>query len=96
MITLKNNIEKFNFSFAKYVLWCIIYIMSKRKNIEDKLRKAILDAKISRYKISQLSGVGEAQLSLFVNRKRTLTLTSAAKVAETLGLDLIQKKAGGK
>lgn len=67
-------------------------MQGKKENIEDTLRKAILDSKISRYKISQLCGVGEAQLSLFVNRKRTLTLTSAAKVAEALGLELIQRK----
>ena len=94
MATAKKNIEKTNFSLAKYIWLCIICVMSKSKkeNIEDKLRRAILDSKISRYKISQLSGVGEAQLSLFVNRKRTLTLTSAAKVAEALGLELIQTK----
>jgi len=62
------------------------------KDIEQKLREAILKSKMSRYKISQLSGVGEAQLSLFVNSKRTLTLTSAAKVAEVLGLDLKMKR----
>jgi plasmid maintenance system antidote protein VapI len=60
----------------------------QQTNIEEKLRKAILSSEMSRYRISQLSGVGEAQLSLFVNRKRTLTLTSAAKVAKVLGLDL--------
>lgn len=68
----------------------IIYNMSK--DIEQKLREAIIKSKMSRYKISQLSGVGEAQLSLFVNGKRTLTLTSAGKVAEVLGLDLKPKK----
>lgn len=62
------------------------------KDIEKKLREAILKSKMSRYKISQLSGVGEAQLSLFVNGKRTLTLTSAAKVAKALGLELVPTK----
>jgi len=62
------------------------------KDIEQKLREAIIKSKMSRYKISQLSGVGEPQLSLFVNGKRTLTLTSAAKVAEVLGLDLKMKR----
>jgi plasmid maintenance system antidote protein VapI len=62
------------------------------KNIEQKLREAIAKSKMSRYKISQLSGVSEAQLSLFVNKKRTLTLPAAAKVAEVLGLELKPKK----
>lgn len=78
------------FSLAKQLYGCIIYNMSK--DIEQKLREAILKSKMSRYKISQLSGVGEAQLSLFVNGKRTLTLTSAAKIAEVLGLDLKTKR----
>lgn len=62
--------------------------MEKKKNIEAQLREAIKSSEMSRYKISQLSGISEASLSLFVNRKRTLTLESAAKVAEVLGLEL--------
>ncbi len=63
--------------------------MSKGKtDIEIKLKQAIINSDFSRYRISQLSGVSEAQLSLFVNNKRTLTLTSAAKVAEALKLEL--------
>ena len=62
------------------------------KDIERKIREAIIKSKMSRYKISRLSGIGEAQLSLFVNGKRTLTLTSAAKVAKVFGLELKPKK----
>lgn len=66
--------------------------MRKRKSdIESQLRRAIIESSMSRYKIAKLSGIGEAQLSLFVNRKRTLTLTSAAKVADVLGLELTPK-----
>lgn len=61
------------------------------KNIEQKLLRAILKSKMTRYRISQLSGVTEAQLSLFVNGKRTLTLPVAAKIAEVLGLELVEK-----
>jgi plasmid maintenance system antidote protein VapI len=61
------------------------------KDIEQKLRDAIVKSEMSRYRISQLSGVGEAQLSLFVNGKRTLTLSVAAKIAKTLGLELVVK-----
>lgn len=51
-------------------------------------------SELSRYRISKLSGVSEGQLSRFVMdkddpRHRTLTLTSAARVAEVLGLDLL-------
>ena len=61
------------------------------KDIEKKLREAIVKSKMSRYKISQLSGVGQAQISLFVNCKRTLTLPAAAKLAKVLGLELVEK-----
>jgi len=67
--------------------------MPKAKtDIETQLRKAIIESPVSRYKIAKESGVGEAPLSLFVNRKRTLTLTSAAKVADVLGFELVPKK----
>jgi len=74
--------------------------MGKRKSdIEAQLRKAIKESPMSRYKIAQEGGIGEAPLSLFVNRKRTLTLASAAKVAKVLGLVLMpsrsKRKAGG-
>lgn len=62
------------------------------KDIEQKLREAIVKSKMSRYRISQQSGVSEGQLSLFVNGKRTLTLPAAAKVARLLGLMLVQRK----
>jgi transcriptional regulator with XRE-family HTH domain len=78
--------ENLHLSLAKPLRWCIICNMSK--DIEKKLRDAIIKSKMSRYRISRLSGVSEAQLSLFVNNKRTLTLTSAAKVAKVLGLEL--------
>jgi transcriptional regulator with XRE-family HTH domain len=68
--------------------------MGKSNDIEIQLREAIEDSGMSRYKISQLSGISEASLSLFANRKRTLTLESAAKIAEVLGLEL--KPTGGK
>ena len=68
--------------------------MGKYKDIETQLRMAIESSEMSRYKISQLSGISEASLSLFVNRKRTLTLESAAKIAQVLNLEL--KPTGGK
>jgi len=66
------------------------------KDIERKLRDTIIESKMSRYRISQLSGVSEGQLSLFVNGKRSLTLPAAAKLAKVLGLELKPKKEKGK
>lgn len=64
------------------------------KDIEQKLRDEIIKSKMSRYKISQESGVSEAQLSLFVNGKRTLTLPAVAKLAKVLELELKRKRKG--
>jgi len=58
------------------------------RNIEMQLREAIVKSGMSRYELSKQSGVTNSQLSLFVNRERSLTLTSAAKVARVLGLEL--------
>lgn len=60
----------------------------EKPNIEEQLRTAIEDSEMSPYQISKLSEVTESQLSLFINNKRTLSLNSAAKVAEALGLEL--------
>jgi len=57
-------------------------------DIEERLRKEINASKMSRYQISRLSGVTEAQLSMFLSNKRTLNLSSAAKIASLLRLEL--------
>ena len=67
--------------------------MKKKRNtddIEEQLRDAILNCGMSRHKLSQISGVATSQLCFFVNRERSLTMTSAAKVAKTLGLELTE------
>ena len=62
------------------------------KDIEKKLREAIIKSKMSRYRIAKESGLTESQLSYFVNDKRSLTLPAAAKLAKVLGLELKPKK----
>jgi plasmid maintenance system antidote protein VapI len=67
--------------------------MKKKRNtrdIQEQLRDAILNCGMSRHKLSQISGVATSQLCFFVNRERSLTMTSAAKVAKTLGLELTE------
>ncbi len=65
---------------------------ARREDIDQRLRRAVLESGMSRYEIAKISGVSEAQLSFFVNGKRTLTLPVAAKLAEVLGLELRLKK----
>ncbi len=67
---------------------------SAGNDIEEQLRKAILDCGMSRHKLSQVSGVATSQLCFFVNKERSLTMTSAAKVAKALGLKLKKNKEG--
>lgn len=64
----------------------------RKKDIEQQLRQAIEDSEMSCYRISKLANVTESQLSLFLSGKRTLTLASAAKIAEVLGLKLKAKE----
>ncbi|KPJ74755.1 MAG: hypothetical protein AMK72_11400 [Planctomycetes bacterium SM23_25] len=62
-----------------------------RTSIAEQLRKAILTADMSRYALSKASGVSQTILSHFVNRKRTMTVDTAAKLADVLGLELRAK-----
>ena len=66
--------------------------MSKKcQDLEKQLKRALIASEMSRYKIAKVSGLSEAQLSYFVNDKRSLTLPAAAKLAKTLGLELTKK-----
>lgn len=57
----------------------------------DTLRQAIEGSGLSITQLGQLSGVDKGQISRFVNEERTLTLESAEKIAEALGLELKPK-----
>ncbi|MHC4639401.1 MAG: helix-turn-helix domain-containing protein [Planctomycetota bacterium] len=60
----------------------------KVKGIEAQLREAIMQSGMSRNQLSIKSGVDPAQLCYFVQGKRSLTLKSAEKIANVLGLEL--------
>ena len=68
----------------------------KSKDIEEQLRDAILNCGMTRQKLSQISGIATSQLCFFVNKERSLTMKSAAKVAKALELELKPKKEKGK
>jgi plasmid maintenance system antidote protein VapI len=61
---------------------------SAGKDIEVQLREAIVGSEMSCYEIAKRTEMANSQLSLFINGHRSLTLTSAAKVARVLGLEL--------
>ena len=64
----------------------------KREPISDQLRKVILNADKSRYRIAQETGLSEAALSRFVNGVCGLSLDSIDKVGECLGLEITTGK----
>jgi transcriptional regulator with XRE-family HTH domain len=66
-----------------------IKIMGKN-DIEKQLRKAILQSEMSQYRLAKLSGVSEGVISRFVRKERDIGLKTAAKLAATLKLKLIQ------
>ena len=63
-------------------------------DIETQLREAIQGSGMSCYEIAKRAGVTNSQLSLFLSGQRSLTLTSAAKIARVLGLELRRVKKG--
>jgi len=67
---------------------------SGTRDIERQLLEAIVNSSMSQYEIAKRSGVTKSQLSLFVNGKRSLTLTSAAKIARVLDLELRPARKG--
>ena len=64
----------------------------KRRPLSEQLRDAILDADVSRYRISQDTGLTEAALSRFVNGVAGLSLDSIDILAEYLELDIVTRE----
>ena len=58
-------------------------------NFESQLKQALAASTLSRYRLAKLSGLDQAQLSYFVNGKRSLSLNAASKLATVLGFKLV-------
>ena len=65
----------------------------KRMRISEQLRREILNADVSRYRIAKETGLTEAALSRFVNGVAGLTLDSADKIGDYLDLEIAKRKA---
>jgi hypothetical protein len=63
-----------------------------RKNMVDVLRKAIRDSGMTHYRLAKDAGIKPSQLDFFMDGERTLTVETAAKVADVLGLELTRRK----
>lgn len=60
--------------------------------LSERLRKAVLTSKKTRYAIAVGSGVDHAVLRRFMRGERDIKLATAEHLAEYLGLELTQKK----
>lgn len=80
----------YNLTLVKPIVYAIMVYM---KDIEKQLKQAMIDSGMTRAEIVRKSKkqLSEAQLSYFVNSKRSLTLPAAAKLAKVLGLELVAK-----
>lgn len=65
---------------------------TKPTKLEKTFLKAIETSGLTIYQIAKQSGIDTACLYNFVNGKRSLTLPTAGTLADTLGLELVQKK----
>lgn len=67
--------------------------MKKRETyLEKQTRAAIKKSSLSVNRLAKDSGVSQPVLCRFVNGQRGITLATASKLAETLGLELALKK----
>ena len=57
--------------------------------LADRIRAAMLASGLTRYQLSQQTGVAQAVLSRFAAGKRDLTLSTASRLVPALGLDLM-------
>ncbi len=58
-------------------------------DLVETMKFAIANSDKSRYELARESGVSEAVLSRFVNGERGITLETASKLSEVLGLNLV-------
>jgi plasmid maintenance system antidote protein VapI len=63
----------------------------RRNTIVDQLRQAIHQSGQTQYAIAQSVGVDQSVISRFMAGQRDVTLATAAKLAEHLGLELRPK-----
>jgi hypothetical protein len=65
------------------------------KSINEQLREAIERCGKTRYRISIESGISQAVLSRFANRRTDLTIENAEKLCSAIGTELILRKIKG-
>jgi len=67
-------------------------MMGKKETyLEKQIRLAIKRSGLTIYQLAKDSGVSQPVLSRFINGKRGITLATASRLTETLGLDLVSR-----
>lgn len=66
--------------------------MTRKGTFSDDLRRAIQQSGVTRYRISQDTGVSEAVLCKFMQGERGMLLPSIDKLYAYLGLRLVAEK----
>lgn len=64
----------------------------KSKSAVEALRDAIRSSGLTVYAVAKKSGVGVDSVYRFMSGQRDLRFTAAAKIADTLGLELTKRK----
>jgi hypothetical protein len=67
-----------------------------KKSFSDAMREAVRNSPVSRYKISQATGISQANLSRFVHGSAGLSLQSIDALYEFLNLSLVAPKHKGR
>ena len=60
----------------------------RRADIQEQLRQAIEESPVTQYRLAKISGIDKGILSRFIRGERTITLATAARLAEALDLEL--------
>lgn len=66
--------------------------MSEEPKLVTALRAAIVGSGLSHYRIAKDAGITADIVSRFVTGERQLKIESAGRIAEVLGLELVQQK----
>lgn len=63
--------------------------MPKPKLLDATLRAAIERSGLTTYAVAMLAGVTPQQVARFMREERDLTLSTASKIAQALGMELV-------
>ncbi len=61
-------------------------------NLVESLRRAIVRSGLTHYRIAQDAGITPPMIDRFVRGERDLRLETASKIAEVLGLNLVENE----